>query len=111
MGPRRVGRVSVMSWQGLNKRELASLISSGTLEPFDLTFAVEHFGKIAFDDPTLARQILAPLLKHPDAVVREGVLYGLDGHLDEAIQREVFLMASNDPSKGVRQAAADLVSP
>ena len=98
-----------MSWQDLNKRELASLISSGTLEPVELTFAVEHLGKLAYDDPALVRRTLTPLLSHADALVREGVIYGLDGHLDDELHERIEAMAF-DPSPGVRAAAVGLLS-
>lgn len=98
-----------MSWHDLNKLQLASLISGGTLEPYDLTFAVEHLGKLAYDDPDLARRTLTPLLSHENPLIREGALYGLDGHLDAALYERVEGLAASDPSKGVREAAAELL--
>lgn len=99
-----------MSWHDLNKRELASLISSGTMEPHDLTFAVEELGKIAYDDPALVRLTLTPLLSHESPLVREGALYGLDGHLDAELWCRVEALAFDDPSKGVREAAVELLA-
>lgn len=99
-----------MSWEDLSPLELASLVSSGSLNNVDLTFAAEHLGVICRDS-TLVRRVLCPLLRHADALIREGALYGLNGHLDEKTRKVIDVMASNDPSKGVRQAAADLVTP
>lgn len=98
-----------MSWNDLNKPQLASLISSGTLSNAELTFAAEHLGQLAYDDPALARSTLTPLLSHESPLVREGALYGLDGHLDADLYRRVEAIADGDPSPGVRLAATELL--
>ena len=98
-----------MSWNDLNKPQLASLISSGTLDDVDLTFAAEHLGRLAHDDSAFARRALTPLLSHESPLVREGALYGLDGHLDADLYERVTAIAHGDPSRGVREAAAGLL--
>lgn len=84
--------------------DLARLVSSGRLEPHDLTFAAEAFGQIS--DGELVRKVLVPLLDSPSSVVREGVIYGLQRHLDEEARARVRTIARTDPSPALRVAAA-----
>jgi HEAT repeat protein len=85
--------------------ELLKLIASNRLRPTDLTFAAEIAGQLL--DSTEVRGILHPLLAHADAVVREGAIYGLARHVDQALGVELRKLATSDPSPAVRQAAAD----
>ena len=77
------------------------------LRPSRLTFAAEAVGLQA--DSVLVRATLLPLLNHVSAVVREGALYGIANHLDDAVLVVVRKLADDDPSPGVRQAAMDLL--
>jgi len=86
-----------------NSRQLARLIDSATLRPADLTFAAEILGRAA--DSNLVRSTLVPLLRHNEAVVREGAIYGVAGHLDEATRVVLRRMAETDRSAAVRTAA------
>lgn len=86
---------------------MAAWVLYGDMPPHALTFAAEALGKI--EDSELVMKVLEPLLDHPDAVVREGVLYGLSGHYNNKpeVGRKIGLMAKNDLSAGVRHAAKD----
>jgi HEAT repeat protein len=85
--------------------ELLKLIASDRLRPTDLTFAAEIAGQLL--DSSEARGILRPLLDHGDAVVREGAIYGLARHVDQAVRTELSRLVTSDLSPAVRQAAAD----
>lgn len=87
--------------------QLAILIELGGLRHTDLTFAAEVFG--GHVDSELVRRTLLPLLRHEEAVVREGALYGLGNHLDAASRLEVQRVIEADASPGVRQAAKELL--
>lgn len=85
--------------------QLARLIDAQVLRPGDLTFAAEILGRCA--DGNLVRSTLSPLLRHPDAAVREGAIYGVAGHLDAELIAELARMAKSDSSAAVRSAAED----
>lgn len=84
---------------------LLSLLSSGRLEPADLTFVAEIVGRL--DDHDRVRAVLVPLLSHTAAVVREGTIYGLTRHIDASVRQALEHLADNDPSAAVRTAALD----
>ena len=86
---------------------LLALIQSGTLEPTDLTFALDHVGKVGL----VAAPVLLPFLLHEKCYVREGAVYGLARLLDQdpsllTVLRDVALM---DVSPGVRLAATEIL--
>jgi hypothetical protein len=85
--------------------DLFNLVSAGTLSPPALTFAAEIVGRTS--DGQAVRAILLPLLEHESALVREGAIYGLRDHADDAVVRRIELLASSDPSPAIRQAARD----
>lgn len=85
--------------------ELAHLIEESCLAPGDLTFAAEVLGQS--DDGDLVRKTLLPLLSHPEAVVREGAIYGISRHLDASIRDELRRLVVGDGSEAVRTAAQD----
>jgi HEAT repeat protein len=84
---------------------LLGLIISGRLDPADLTFAAEIAGRLR--DDGAVRRALVPLLSHPEAVVREGAIYGLARHLDAGVRTLLERLAAADPSAAGRTAAAD----
>jgi len=84
---------------------LLQLIERGKLDAADLTFAAEIAGRVA--DSVAVRHTLLALLSHPEAVVREGAIYGLARHLDSAVRQQLSELAAKDPSAAVRTAAAD----
>jgi hypothetical protein len=87
--------------------QLARVIESQMLRGGDLTFAAEILGRASETDGAVVRRALLPLLAHPEAVVREGAVYGLTRHQDAAVQRALETMAANDPYEVLRTAALD----
>ena len=75
---------------------LLFLVRNGHLEPCELTFAVELIGDLPKSKP-----ILLDLLYHPDAVVREGVLYGLAKNLDDEVKNKIASI--DDPSPAINE--------
>jgi len=81
------------------------LLDPTTTPVVDLSFAAEEHGATRTPEALAA---LLTLIDHADAVVREGVVYGLSNYLDNAVVCErLRLVATSDPSPGVRAAAAD----
>jgi len=70
-----------------------------------LTFAAEIAGRIP--DDGAVRAVLTPLLEHASALVREGAIYGLRGHFDDAATKKLRELAQADPSPAIRQSASD----
>jgi hypothetical protein len=92
-----------------NPQALYELLGSGRLSSVDLTFAAEAAGELIVLGERV-RDILVALLHHSDAVVREGVLYGLSmGSIGQHRER-IAKLAESDPSPGVRQAASDILA-
>ena len=87
---------------------LLRLIRSGELPAADLTFAAEYVGRVTLHAE--ARAALLPLLEHEDAVVREGAVYGLRGHMDLAVWDALARVAQQDPSAAVRSVARDALA-
>lgn len=75
------------------------------LKSSKLTYLAEAIGESA--DSECVRKVLLPLLQHRDAVVREGAVYGLSNHIDEAVRRELQSVAEYDYSPAVRTAARE----
>jgi hypothetical protein len=96
--------------------QLADMINNNALKPYDLTYAAEYLGAEC-NDSNLVRKTLVPLLDHPEAVVREGALIGLnqtrlydeDDHIDEATEKIIEKMSSDDPSPCIREFSKQIV--
>lgn len=90
--------------------ELLHLLSSSRLEPAHLSFAAEIAGRIP--NAALVTELLIPLLANEHAIVREGAIYGLAPHLTQSTRTREALdtISVNDPSPGVRTAAAEVLS-
>ena len=75
-----------------------------------LTFAAEAAGRITHTP--LALSVLLPLLRHDDAVVREGAVYGLASHLSVSIQARDTLreLLGSETSPGVTTAIQEALS-
>jgi HEAT repeat protein len=97
--------VELQHWALVDQSRLVSAITSGTLEPTLLTFAAEIAGA------ALSREVIVPvllqLLAHPHPAVREGAIYGLQGHEGTEIYAELKRIGRDDPSPGVREAALE----
>lgn len=86
---------------------LVALLCDDALDPADLTFAAEIAGEIRE-----SQLVLAPLLKlldHSSSLVREGTIYGLAPHRAPHIDSAFRKLMADDPSPGVRAAAADVL--
>lgn len=96
-------------FSGVTTRDLMAKIRSGEMRPAELTFAAEELGNRG-DCQDDAIKILVGLLAHKSSVVREGAVYGLADHQDrDEVAEALGKLSSNDPSAGVRQAAADVL--
>lgn len=84
---------------------LAVLIRGGTLKTADLTFAAEYMGQ-AHNSP-LVRSVLLPLLEHPNAVVREGAIYGIRRHSNTEVRALLISIREKDPNLALREAAME----
>ncbi len=85
--------------------ELLKLVSSDLLSPPARTFAAEIAGSTSLGPAV--RTALLPLLDHASPLVREGAIYGLRKHADEAVIKKLKGLAASDPSPAIRQAAHD----
>jgi hypothetical protein len=86
-------------------RHLVAMIYSHLHEPSELTFAAETLGSIP--DPQLVMPVLRDLLEHSSPLVREGAVYGLAQQRTPEAKSLLCKVAREDPSRGVRDAAAD----
>jgi hypothetical protein len=85
--------------------KLIKWIEEGDLSVPQLTFAAEALSKVESD---LACPCLFLLLTHSESLVREGAVYGLDGHLEYPGVRELLrTVAEYDIREGVRLAASE----
>jgi hypothetical protein len=94
----------------MDKEETIRCISEieGITEASQLTFLAEALDKSTV--PELAVPCLLKLLKHASALVREGAVYGLEGHLEfPGVREQLEAVANNDFSSGVRIAAREAV--
>jgi hypothetical protein len=89
---------------------LVGLITKHKLADHDLTFAAEALG---LADTAIAVAVLVRLTRHASPVVREGAVYGLARHVAASpeARRALELLAAEDASQGVRQAAAEAIEP
>lgn len=91
-------------------KHLARMIQSGSIEPAYLTHVAETLGQWKNWDEVVTT--LLPLLDHPQAIVREGALYGLgvrEGTRDERVDPKVLHLRDNDPSESIRLIAKDYI--
>ena len=85
--------------------EFVAWINSEVLKPSTLTFAAEA---LCFATSEIAVPCLLNLLQHKSSSVREGAVYGLEGHLDYPRVREVLNeVAQTDSNPGVQMAATE----
>lgn len=76
----------------------------------NLTFVAEALGKVLGEPGSLALAALLPLLEHPKAYIREGVLLGLAGHLGiPAVRHAVCQSAAFDSVPEIRQLAHEIL--
>jgi hypothetical protein len=94
-----------------NPKELIRIITSPNSDVHALTFGAEILGEVADED--LVLPALRRLLKHINAVVREGAMIGLSTfYLEKKPPQDVLdrlkKMAADDPSPACKDLAASL---
>ena len=92
-----------------NILQLAEIITNSNLDNCDLTFAVETFGHKT-EDGQLARDTLFHLLFSDSALIREGVIYGLEHHIDRKISSAFKYMLQNDPNKSIKLILKEILN-
>jgi hypothetical protein len=71
----------------------------------ELSFGAEDLG---YSDTDEACKLLIDLASHPDAIVREGVCYGLSRHLHRDIARKTLeQLGTSDNNATIRMCAAE----
>lgn len=96
-----------------NPKELARVLSSPNADVHTLTFGAELFGGEVKDEE-LVLPVLRRLLKHVNAVVREGAMLGVSAfYLDRKPPQEIVdrlrTMIKSDPSPANRDCAGGLL--
>jgi HEAT repeat protein len=87
---------------------LVALIESGALGNVELTFAAEYLGKATAAEGVVLTLLV--LLRHPNALVREGALYGLsEVRNDQAVIDAVTVVRDGDPSSALRSIAESIL--
>lgn len=86
--------------------QLVAIIEQETLDPTKLTFAAESLA--ISKDSNIVVPCLLNLLNHKSSLVREGAVYGLEGHLNyPEVRARLKEIALNDLQEGVREAATE----
>lgn len=87
--------------------ELAKIIRENRASDTRLTYAAEILGRDV-DTPAVAGLLRQIVQTHPSPLVREGAVLGLSHHLQRLGIRDAVRRAfTDDPSPGVRRAAAE----
>jgi len=95
-----------------NPKELARILTSPGIDVHALTFGAEFLGEIA--DERIALPTLRILLKHVNAVVREGAMMGLSSFYMERkppqdILERLRTMSKTDPSPSCKEFAGTIL--
>lgn len=95
-----------------NPKELARVITSPNSDTHTVTFGAELLGEVS--DETVSLPALKQLLKHRNAIVREGAMMGLSSFfIDKTPPRDVIDMVRNinkaDPSPSNKEFAGTLL--
>lgn len=95
-----------------NPKELARILSSPNADIHTLTFGAELLGEVT--DERVVLPTLKQLLKHVNAVVREGAMMGLSAfYLERKPPQDVLeklrIMSKNDPSPSNKEFADTLL--
>lgn len=96
-----------------NPKELARILTSPNANTRMLTFGAEILGD-EVKDGEIVIPVLRQLLKHVNAIVREGAVIGItaffaDKKLPQDILDRLKVMSSNDPSPTLKEMAKDLI--
>lgn len=95
-----------------NPKELARILTSPGIDVHALTFGAEFLGEIA--DERIALPTLRILLKHVNAVVREGAMMGLSSFYMERkppqdVLERLRVIAKSDPSPSCKEFAGTIL--
>jgi hypothetical protein len=96
-----------------NPKELIRIITSPNSDTHALTFGAEILGEEVKDE-TLVLPALRQLLKHINAVVREGAMIGissfyLEGKPPQDVLDRLQVISTDDPSPACKEYAAQLL--
>jgi hypothetical protein len=96
-----------------NPKELARILTSPNVSIPSLTFGAEILGGEVSDE-AITLPVFRMLIKHMNAIVREGVLLGISSFYDGKkppidILEKLKTMSSNDPSVAVKDTAKSLL--
>lgn len=96
-----------------NPKELARILTSPNANTRMLTFGAEILGEEVRDEE-IVLPVLRQLLKHVNAIVREGALIGataffIDRIPPQDILDKLKMMSSSDPSPAVKDTAKQLL--
>lgn len=96
-----------------NPKELIRIITSPNADTHTLTFGAEMLGSEVADE-LLVLPALRQLLKHINAVVREGALIGLSAfYFERKVPQDILeklkLMSIHDPSPTIKDYATALL--
>lgn len=84
-------------------QKVADYIKKSGADDYKIVVALEILGEC--NDSDLVRATLLPFLNHENEEIREGAIYGLWEHLDDAVRCELLRLARFDPSNDVRGTA------
>lgn len=95
-----------------NPKELARLLTSAHIDTVTLTFGAELLGEVSDEQTVLPT--FRQLLKHINAVVREGAMIGLSSFYSnkrppQDIYDKLKIMSKNDPSSNNKEFAESLL--
>ena len=96
-----------------NPKELIRILNSPQADVSTLTFGAEILGG-EIKDEELVLPVFRKLIKHVNAIVREGSLIGIEAFYSSAKPPQDILdrlkaMANSDPSPAIKDLAKDLV--
>lgn len=96
-----------------NPKELARVLSSPDVDVRTLTFGVEIFGA-EISDEEMVVPVFRKLLRHVNALVREGAMMGVASFYDRKnIPRDILdrlkAISTNDPSHNNKETAKSLL--
>lgn len=97
-----------------NPKELANLLINPSVNVKTLTFGVETLGE-EVNDETIVLPVFRILIKHINAVVREGAANGISSFYTSKIPPEdildkLKLMSTNDPSLTLRDQVKNMLN-
>jgi hypothetical protein len=89
-----------------NPTLLVKLIEDGSLDAVQLTYAAESMSLTR--ESSIVVPCLIKLLENTSSLVREGAVYGLEGHLEyRGVINCLKNTSENDSAEGIREAALE----